>query len=107
MSEVSLSYKGKDYVLGYNRRTASAIESQGFNLESLTAQPSVMIPMLFYGAFAKNHTGIKRNLVDEIFDNLSGKRELIQLLAEMYAETVNTLMEDAPEAKGNAIWEVR
>lgn len=107
MSEVKLSYKGTNYILGFSRRTASAIESQGFNIETLTAQPSVMIPMLFYGAFQKNCAGIKRKLVDEIFDSLTGKQELIQLLAEMYAETVNTLMEDAPESEGNATWEVR
>ena len=107
MSNVSLSYKGKNYTLGFNRKTASALEAQGFNIDALTAQPSVMIPMLFYGAFAMNHTGMKRRDVDEIFENLTGKMELINILAESYADTVSTLMEDAPESEGNATWAVQ
>lgn len=101
---VKITYKGVNYELGFNRKTASALESQGFNIDELTDKPSVMIPMLFYGAFAMRNTGIKRSLVDEIFDNITKKQELLQVLAEDYIETVTTLMEDAPE--GNAVWEV-
>ena len=101
---VTITYEGRKYELGFNRKTASALESQGFNIDELTEKPSVMIPMLFYGAFAMRNTGIKRSLVDEIFDNIAKKQELLQVLAEDYIATVSSLMEDAPE--GNAVWEV-
>ena len=101
---ITITYEGKKYELGFNRKTASALEAQGFNIAELTDKPSVMIPMLFNGAFAMRNTGIKRSLVDEIFENISRKQELLQVLAEDYVETVSSLMEDAPE--GNAVWEV-
>jgi len=101
---IKLTYNKKDYELGFNRKTAAALEAQGFKADELTEKPSVMIPMLFYGAFMARNSGIKRNLVDEIFDNLTKKQELIQVLAENYIETVSSLVEDAPE--GNAVWEV-
>ncbi len=82
------------------------MEGQGFNVDALTTQPVTMIPLLFYGAFSKNHTGIKRGIVDKIYDSLSNKQGLITALVEMYAETVNTLMEGSPETEGNAVWEV-
>ena len=101
---VTITYEDKKYELGFNRKTASALEAQGFKIDELTEKPSVMIPMLFYGAFAARNSGIKRNLVEEIFDHLTKKQELMQVLAEDYIETVSSLMEDAPE--GNAVWEV-
>lgn len=101
---ITVTHEKKKYELGFNRKTAASLESQGFSIEELQEKPSVMIPMLFYSAFAMRNPGIKRSLVDEIFSSLKGKQELIPKLAEMYAETVNSLMEDATE--GNTTWEV-
>ena len=106
MSKIAITYEKNTYELEYNRNAVRMMESQGFNIDALTTQPVTMIPMLFYGAFTKNHTGIKRNLVDKIYDSLSNKQGLIAALVEMYAETVNTLMEGSPETEGNAVWEV-
>lgn len=106
MSKIAITYEKNTYELEYNRNAVRMMEGQGFNIDTLTAQPVTMIPLLFYGAFSKNHTGIKRNLVDKIYDSLSNKQALIAVLVEMYAETVNTLMEGSPETEGNAVWEV-
>lgn len=106
MSKIAITYEKNTYELEYNRKAVRMMEGQGFNIEALTEQPVTMIPILFYGAFSKNHTGIKRNLVDEIFDSLSNKTGLIQALVEMYAETVSSLMEGNPNEEGNAVWEV-
>lgn len=106
MSKIAIKYEKDTYELEFNRNSVRMMEGQGFNIDALTAQPVTMIPLLFYGAFAKNHTGIKRNLVDKIYDSLSNKQALIAALVEMYAETVNTLMEGSPETEGNAVWEV-
>lgn len=112
-TKINISYDNRDYTLEFSRATAGQIEDQGFVLEQLTEKPVKMIPLLFYGAFLKHNRGIKRNLVDEIFDNLVGKsgndgeNGLIAILAEMYAETVQTLTEDKPADEGNAAtWKV-
>jgi hypothetical protein len=112
-TKVTITYQQKEYVLEFSRTTAQAIEDQGFVLDHLGEKPAKMIPLLVYGAFMKNNRGIKRNLVDEIYDNLIGKigkdgeDGFISVLAEMYAETVSTLTDDNSVDEGNAaIWKV-
>jgi len=88
------------------------MEQQGFVLDQISDKPMTMVPMLVYGAFAKHHKGIKRNLVDEIYEHISdkigdGENGFIQALLEMYSETVNTLTDDKSVDEGNlAVWKV-
>ena len=105
MSKISLNYNEKDYTLEYNRQSVRMLESQGFVLEQISTKPITMIPMLFSGAFAKNHRGIKRALIDEIYNECLDKTGLIDALMEMYAETLSTLT-DEKEDGGNAVWVV-
>ena len=102
MSKINLTYEKKEYILEYNRQSVKTMESQGFVLEDLTAKPMTMIPLLFQGAFIKNHRGIKRNLMDEIFEELDNKTALMEALMEMYAETLGSLTDSTGE--GNATW---
>ena len=103
MSKISLNYGKTEYTLEYSRQSVKTMESQGFVLEELTAKPMTMIPMLFSGAFIKNHRGMKRNLIDEIFDNIDNKTALMEALMEMYAETLSALTDDT-KGEGNASW---
>ena len=112
-TKITVTYKGNEYVLEFSRTTAKQIEDQGFVLDQLTDKPATMIPMLVYGAFMKHNRGIKRALVDEIYDNIIGKigtdceEGFINTLGEMYAETVSTLMNDDHIDEGNAAtWKV-
>lgn len=105
MSKINLTYENKEYTLEYSRQSVRTMEAQGFVLEEVTTKPVTAIPMLFYGAFIKNHKGIKRNLVDEIFEEISAKRSLLEALMEMYADTLNTLIEDKGD-EGNVQWAV-
>lgn len=112
-TKITVSYKDKDYVLEFSRTTAQQIEEQGFVLDQLSEKPAKMIPLLVYGAFMKNNRGIKRSLTEEIYKNLVGKVSsetedgFINVLAEMYAETVSTLMDDSAIDEGNAAtWKV-
>ena len=111
-TEITITYKDKNYVLGFSRNTAKQIEDQGFTLDALTDRPATMIPLLVCGAFMRYNRGIKRDLVDEIFDNLvgkvgdDGKDGFINILAEMYADTVNTLMGDVADEGNAATWKV-
>jgi hypothetical protein len=60
------------------------------------------LPKLFAGAFKAHHKfDTKQKLIDEIFDLFTNKQALIEKLAEMYAEPMETLMDDVDA--GNAI----
>jgi hypothetical protein len=102
MSKINLTHNKKDYILEYNRQSVKTMEGQGFVLEELTAKPMTMIPRLFQGAFIKNHRGIKRNLMDEIFEEIGDKTAFMEALMEMYAETLGSLTESTGE--GNVTW---
>jgi hypothetical protein len=102
MSKITMTYNKTEYVLEYNRQSVKTLEGQGFRLDEIANMPMTMIPMLFHGAFYKNHKGIKRSLIDEIYEGIGDKTGLIQALAEMYAETLSTLTDDAGE--GNVTW---
>ena len=103
MSKITLTYKGKEYNLEYNRQSVKTMEQQGFVLDELSSKPMTMIPMLFSGAFIRNHKGMKRSLIDEIYEEINDKSGLMEALMEMYAETLSTLMDDKEDA-GNVSW---
>lgn len=112
-TKITVTYKNNDYVLEFSRNTARQIEEQGFVLDQMGEKPSIMIPLLVYGAFMKNNRGIKRSLVDEIYKNVvnkvgsDGEEGFINVLSEMYAETVSSLMDDEEVDEGNAAtWKV-
>ena len=112
-TKITIEYKKNDYVLEFSRTTAAQIEDQGFVLDQIAEKPVKMIPLLVYGAFLKHNRGIKRSLVDEIYENLMDKagdeetQGVIATLAEMYAETVQTLTDTKPVDEGNrAVWKV-
>ena len=105
MSKINLTYDKKEYVLEYSRQSVKTMENQGFVLEELTAKPANMIPLLFAGAFIKNHSGkdgVKRKVIDEIFDEIPDKTALMEALMEMYADTLSTLTDSNSE--GNVSW---
>lgn len=103
MSKINLTYGKTEYTLEYNRQSVKTMENQGFVLEELTTKPVNMIPALFAGAFIKNHRGVKRKVIDEIFDNIENRMELMEALMEMYAETLSSLTEGTA-GEGNVSW---
>ena len=113
-TKITISYQKKNYDLEFSRTTAAQIEDQGFVLDQIAEKPVKMIPLLVYGAFLKHNRGIKRSLVDEIYANLIDKagdeesQGFIAVLAEMYAETVQTLTDSKNADEGNvAVWKVQ
>ena len=109
---ITVTYQNVDYVLEYSRNSVKQMEQQGFVLDKISEQPMTQVPMLVYGAFMKNNKGIKRSLVDEIYEHISdkigdGDNGFIHALLEMYAETVNTLTDNNSVDEGNrAVWKV-
>ena len=107
MSKIKLTYKDKDYILEFSRNTAKAIEERGFNLNLIDSQPNKMIPLLFHGALMKNHSSLTAKKVEEMYDAQNHKVKLVGAIAELYAETVKSLVGDEEEDEGkNATWEM-
>lgn len=102
MSKIKLTYDEKEYELEYSRQSVKTMESRGFILDEISSKPMTMIPLLFEGAFIKNCPGVKRKVMDEIYDGIGDKTGFIQALAELYAETLSTLTESTSE--GNVSW---
>lgn len=102
---VTFTYKNVNYTLDFDRNTAVLLEQQGFNVENVYTKPNTYVPMIFYYAFAKYHKHIKRNLVDEIFEKMPKKMELIKALVDLYLETGNTLFDEPEGDEGNLTWE--
>jgi hypothetical protein len=109
---ITVTYNKQTYELEYSRNAVKQMEQQGFVLDQIGDKPMNMVPLLVYGAFMKNHKGIKRALVDEIYDHIvdkvgDGETGFIQALLEMYSETVNTLTDSSSVDEGNAAtWKV-
>ena len=109
---INVTYNKQTYTLEYSRNAVKQMEQQGFVLDQISDKPMTMMPLLVYGAFMKHHKGIKRALVDEIYEHINdkvgdGDNGFIQALLEMYAETVNTLTDNKSVDEGNAAtWKV-
>lgn len=106
--KVTIPYRGKTYTLEFNRRIASTMEKQGFNINELTDKAATMIPMLFHGAFLLNHPDTKGETKEKIYDGLKNRAKLISALAEMYVETYNSLFDagEDEDDEGNPGWGV-
>lgn len=103
--KITVPYGGKTYTLEFTRSTAAALERAGFVIGELGDKPATMIPMLFRGAFTANHPNTKVSTLDKIYDSLGNKAGLVKLLAEMFSETVYTLLSDEDEEdEGNPGW---
>ena len=101
----NFEYKGKEYTLEYTRESVKQMEREGFVANEIVTKPMLTLPKLFAGAFKAHHRfDVKQKQIDEMFDLFKNKNALVEKLAEMYAEPMETLMDDVDE--GNAItWE--
>ena len=104
--QLNFEYNNKEYTLEYTRESVKQMEREGFVANDIIAKPMNTLPKLFAGAFKAHHRfDVKQKQIDEIFELFSNKQALIEKLAEMYAEPMETLM-DNDSVEGNAIaWE--
>ena len=102
--QIKFEYKDKEYTLEYTRETVKQMEREGFIAGDIVNKPMLTLPKLFAGAFKAHHKfDIKQKLIDEIFDLFTNKQALVEKLAEMYAEPMETLMDNESVDEGNAI----
>ncbi len=105
--QINFEYKNKEYTLEFTRESVKQMEREGFVAGDILTKPMLTLPKLFAGAFKAHHRfDIKQKQIDEIFELFTNKQALVEKLAEMYAEPMETLMDDDAIDAGNAIaWE--
>lgn len=101
-STIKFSNNGNDYCLAFTKASVKAMEDRGFSPSKILEAPVTYLPELFYGAFRANHPYINRKIVDQIFEDMENKSELVNILIEMYNEPIKALTEEKGD-KGNAI----
>lgn len=102
---ISFTYKDKEYTLEFTRRSIEQMEREGFRATEITEKPMSMLPTLFAGAFKAHHPFVSKADVNDIFDTVKNKQDLIGRLAEMYNEPIEALMAEPEEsASGNVEW---
>lgn len=106
---VKLTYDKEQYELYFTRETVRRLEATGFDFQELIdgKRPGTLYYQLFEGAFMARHSKTKRRLITEIYNHISNKTDLIAALIELYAETLNTLIDEASEDGDgkNVTWE--
>lgn len=90
---IMLEHEGEVYTLEFTRKSIETMERRGFKIQDVTERPMTVLPDLFSGAFIANHTGVKRKIIDDIFERIDNKQDLIGKLAEMYNEPLLTLID--------------
>lgn len=95
---------GVTYTLEFTRKTVELMEKRGFVISDISEKPATTLPALFAGAFIAHHKFIKQEIIDELFENLRNKEELIGKLAEMYNEPIISMLEEHEDSEGNAEW---
>ena len=102
--QINFEYKGKEYILEFTRESVKQMEREGFVAGDIVTKPMLTLPKLFAGAFKAHHRfDVKQKMIDEIFELFKSKQALVEKLAEMYAEPMETLMDDDNVDEGNAI----
>ena len=107
MKSIVLHYGDKDYTLEYTRKTVEVMARQGFKVTDVVDQPILGVPALFQGAFLANHHTVRKAIIDEIYEHITHRSELINTLAEMFNAPTLALVEDIEDEAGNASWAVQ
>ena len=102
MKQITFEYEGKSYTLEYTKNSVRAMERRGFIADEIDTKPMTTIPELFAGAFLANHSTVRREKIDKIYEALNGKQRLVLALIEMYNETLEYLVDEVDE--GNENW---
>lgn len=101
--QICFEFDGKEYTLEYTRNTVRQMERRGFVADDISVRPMTVLPDLFAGAFLANHSQLKREKIDKIYDAMGDKQKLIGALTEMYNDTIETLLAEPEEGK-NVAW---
>jgi hypothetical protein len=102
--QLNFTFKNTDYTLEFTRRTVMEMEKKGFVAADVEAKPMSTLPALFEGAFLAHHRFVKKDVIDDIYNHMTNKEDLIGKLAEMYSEPILALVEEPEDNEGNVSW---
>ncbi len=102
---ITIKFEGTEYTLEFTRKSIEILEKRGFKIMDIQDKPVTTLPMLFAGAFHAHHKLLKPNIIEDIFDKMKNKEELLNKLAEMYNEPILAMMNDPEDSEGNLNWE--
>lgn len=103
--QITFEFEGKNYTLEFTRKSIETMERQGFVIGDIVDKPMLTLPTLFAGAFLAHHKWVKKDVIDEIYNRMENKQDLLQKLTEMYNEPIEALFEEPKESEGNVSWE--
>lgn len=108
---ITFTFKKTAYTLEFTRETVTLLEQNGLTLsdvQNIADKPITVTMMLFRGAFLAHHRKASTidTLMDEIWASLPDKQGVIAVLAEMYAEPMETLLNEPEDEKGKTVWTV-
>lgn len=89
------------YELTFTRDSVEATERAGFQIGQYTQMTNLLSNSraLFYGAFIARNKGIKRKVVDEMFQHIEEKEDLMGILLEMFMDASKSLLATDTEDK--------
>ena len=103
---ITFTWDDKEYTLEFTRATVIKMEKNGFKIQDASEMPVATIPTLFAGAFLAHHPLVKSKTVDEIYTNMPDKAMLVEKLVSMYADVVNTLLDEPSDESKKIHWEM-
>ncbi|HIS12712.1 MAG TPA: DUF5055 domain-containing protein [Candidatus Onthocola stercoravium] len=107
--QIKLNYDNKEYILEYNRKAVSDIETLGFSMSELRNKPATMIPLMVQGAFLMHHAKIRMDEVTEIYNSINDKSKFINAISDMINDCYQSLLSEDSENKDNGknvSWEI-
>lgn len=90
------------YTLEFNRKSVLRAVKAGFDPNKMSdgdIETALMIPVLFNCAFDMHHGKMDEKDTDAIYEMIPEKTDLIEALAELFAEPISALTEDPKGAK--------
>lgn len=92
--EMEFEYNNVHYKLGFNKSTVRQLEQRGFDATKLQNLPATMIQLLWQGAFLKNHKRTPQSTIEDIWNHLENRNDVIIKLVELYSEPLAGIVED-------------
>lgn len=106
---VEFEFEGKQYKLGFTRRTVLQMERKGFSFLDAGKMPLNSFDALYNGSFLLYHSKVSEATRNKIWKHLDNKQGLIKRLSELYKNAIYTMVdagdngEDKEEEEKNVI----
>lgn len=102
--QILFTHNGTDYTLEFTRASIQKLEARGFDISEVKKKPMTYLPLIFAGAFVAHHPFVKKEVVDDIFNQMKDKETLFDKLATMYNDPMEAMMENEGNLEWKATW---